>query len=307
VARFRRYLTYRILANMNRTAATSRLLALAFAGIGSCAAAAFKDAQFEVKPDFDIVYGTAAVGQPKPGEKDLLLDLYQPAGPAAPAIRPGLVLVHGGGFIQGDKRSPNANMANLCREMAARGYVCVSINYRLQKDDPPGPPGADPKAHIRQAAVDDSEQAVRWMIRNAPRYGVDPKRIALGGSSAGSITCLYLAYGEQGKRLPIRAVVDMWGMLATADESGRPVDRMERIQSGKPPLIVIHGTKDPAVNYSHAVKIRDRAKQVGVECDFNAVDGAGHNVPLTAIVDGVTLYQKIADFLYRQLDLGNLK
>src|SRR5690349_18802801 len=104
-----------------------KFLTLAFAAIGVCHAALFKDAQFEVKSDFDIVYGAAPVNQPKPGQMDLLLDLYQPAGPGAPALRPGLVLVHGGGFIQGDKRSPNPNMANLCREMAMRGYVCVSI------------------------------------------------------------------------------------------------------------------------------------------------------------------------------------
>src|ERR1044072_9179078 len=152
------------------------LSALAFAGMVPCPAALYKDAQFEVKTDFDIVYGTAAVGQPKPGRKDLLLDMYLPSGPDAPAVRPGVVLVHGGGFIQGDKRSPNPNMANLCREMAARGYVCVSINYRLEKDDPPGERGADPNAHIRQAAVDDTEQAVRWMADNAARYGVDSKR-----------------------------------------------------------------------------------------------------------------------------------
>ena len=43
---------------------------------------------------------------------------------------PALIFVHGGGFRQGDKRG--RNYINPCIDFAARGYVCVTVNYRLQ-------------------------------------------------------------------------------------------------------------------------------------------------------------------------------
>ena len=103
---------------------------------GDAGSSLFIDPIYAVKVTNDVVYATAQVQSPTPGEKSLLLDLYEPEGNSAPRLRPGFVVIHGGGLARGDKRTEN--MVELCREFAARGYLCVSINYRLVPDDPPG-------------------------------------------------------------------------------------------------------------------------------------------------------------------------
>ena len=95
---------------------------------------AFLDSEFAVVVESDIVYATGAVRSPTVGEIDLHLDVYRPADANLPALRPGFILIHGGGFTGGSKT--NATMVALGNAYAARGYVAASISYRLVGDDP---------------------------------------------------------------------------------------------------------------------------------------------------------------------------
>src|SRR5256885_956012 len=109
----------------------------------------------------DVTYRTVD------GEQ-LGLDVYQPAKKGK--SRPAVVVVHGGGWTQGDK----ALFAQQGNQLAERGFVAFSINYRLAP------------AHPYPAAVQDVEAAVAWVRKHAKAYGVDPKRVgALGGSAGG--------------------------------------------------------------------------------------------------------------------------
>ena len=249
--------------------------------------------RFETRLTRDVVYGTGAVRAPRPAPKPLLLDLYEPVGRDVPVRRPGVVLLHGGGWTRGDKRGPEpySNMTELCRELASRGYVCASINYRLVADDPPGA-AATPLDRTIQASVEDARNAVEWMVANAARYGADPARIVIGGSSAGGGTALMLGYGERGRRLPIRAVLDFWGGLGS---------RVDWIANGGPALLIVHGTADEITDFSAAQELADRAKKVGVPHELIGVPGGRHNVPLDRIVGGVPHYERIAAFLEREL------
>ena len=78
--------------------------------------------RFETRLTRDVVYGTGAVRAPRPAPKPLLLDLYEPVGRDVPVRRPGVVLLHGGGWTRGDKRGPEpySNMTELCRELEVR-------------------------------------------------------------------------------------------------------------------------------------------------------------------------------------------
>ena len=143
----------------------------------------------------------------------LRLDLYEPAGDTA-AARPVLVWIHGGGFVSGTRT--DGQIPTLARALALRGYVSVSISYRLRT---PVQVAADPTGTIRDA-VHDARAAVRWVRANGRAYRLDTARVALVGSSAGAITALVSTYdqslgegasGSPGFSSRVRTVVDFWG------------------------------------------------------------------------------------------------
>ena len=85
---------------------------------------------------------------------------------------PAIVFVHGGGWRSGDKRSRNFLRPTL--DFAAKGYVCMTVNYRLLGEAP------------MPACIEDVKCAVRWLRAHAAEYGVDPNRIGAYGNSAGA-------------------------------------------------------------------------------------------------------------------------
>lgn len=101
------------------------------------------------------------------GDRQLLLNLYRPK--KLNGLLPAIVCIHGGGWNKGDRR----HHANLAKALAARGYVTVSIDYRLSGE-------ATFPAHVH-----DCKAAVRWMRANAEKWGVDGDMIGATGASAG--------------------------------------------------------------------------------------------------------------------------
>lgn len=254
----------------------------------------FINSRFPVKITNDVVYTTTPDGTSRDTAAALLLDIYEPSGSSAPRLRPGFVAVHGGGLGRADKR--DANMAELCRELAARGYVCTSINYRLRSDDLRFP-GATPVARAIAAAVEDAGWAVMWLRDNADRYGVDSQRIAVGGSSSGAEIVLRLAYGGTHRRVPVAAVFSWVGGLNGHEDL---------IDGDEPALFIVHGADDNSVPVTEAFALARRARQVGVPHELWLCEGLGHNVPLDRRPGGVALYRHLAEFLHREMDLGRL-
>jgi len=259
---------------------------LGLAVLPAQAATLFKDPQFGVKVVRNIQFGTADVRQPKPAKRALFMDVYQPEGDS-PFKRPAMIAIHGGGFLFGDK----SEMTNLCRELAARGYACFSINYRLVPDDPPGT-SQDQYARTVMAAVEDAHRATEWILANKAKYDVDPGRLFIGGSSAGAVTSMLLAYNPKIKTPRFRAVADMWGTMGT---------RVGWLKKGGPPLLIIHGKEDDTITVSAAEQIDARARQTGLPHETFLIDGMGHGVPLNFQVNGQTLLQHLVDFFYRQM------
>lgn len=109
------------------------------------------------------------------GEREMQLDLYRPEG--VKEALPAIVCIHGGGWYKGDRSS----MAKLAQALAARGFVTVSISYRLSGE-----------AKF-PAAIQDCKAAVRWLRANATTYGVNPEAIGVTGLSAGGHLAALLA------------------------------------------------------------------------------------------------------------------
>jgi len=103
-----------------------------------------------------------------PGEPDVPVRVYAPASQDGPL--PGLLYIHGGGFILGTVAMFDGEAKRIAAEV---GVVVVSVEYRLAPEDP------------YPAGLDDCFAALVWAAKSADELGIDPARLAVGGDSAG--------------------------------------------------------------------------------------------------------------------------
>jgi acetyl esterase/lipase len=103
------------------------------------------------------------------GAPDVPVIIFSPSG--KPQNAPGLLYIHGGGFIMCNAKMFSADCERIVENA---GCVIMSVDYRLAPENP------------FPAALDDCYAALRWMFASAQKLGVDPARIAIGGESAGA-------------------------------------------------------------------------------------------------------------------------
>lgn len=119
--------------------------------------------------------------------------IYRP--PGAPGVSaPAVVFLHGGGFVLCDIESHDG----FCRRMAARtSSVVVSVGYRLAPE------------HPAPAAAEDAYSVFDWVARHAAELGVDPRRIAVAGDSAGGnlAAVVPILCRERGTAAPVAQIL----------------------------------------------------------------------------------------------------
>nr|WP_216652718.1 alpha/beta hydrolase [Nocardioides sp. zg-1308] len=142
------------------------------------------------------------------------LDIYLPAGEDAIADAPVLLQVHGGAWTLGTKEHQGRPLMN---RMAAKGWVCVAINYRLAPRDP------------WPAHIVDVKRAIAWVKDNIADYGGDPDYVAItGGSAGGHLTALaaltpgdpLFQPGFEDADTSVRAAVPFYGVYDLAGSTG---------------------------------------------------------------------------------------
>lgn len=99
---------------------------------------------------------------------DVPVRIYSPAN-RTDAV-PGLVYIHGGGFVLGDLDMFHAHVLRLVDVL---GIVVVSVDYRLAPE------------HPFPAPVEDCYAALKWVAAKSDELGIDPSRLGIGGESAG--------------------------------------------------------------------------------------------------------------------------
>lgn len=240
---------------------------------------------------------------------DLKLDVYYPRTDLF-KNRPLVMLIHGGAFYIGSKES--ACERELATSLAKRGYVVASIDYRLGFKLLP----ADIELSAYRA-IQDAHAALRFLAHNAKGLGIDPNQIYVGGTSAGGMASLNVAFmdnderperikqayreGRLGKieesgnkyteKFTIKAVANFWGGVADLNM----IDKDERI-----PVLSVHGTADDIVPYETDYPFRnagminrlvvdkmygsklidDRLKILGIRNRLVSLDGLGHEPEL---------------------------
>lgn len=196
---------------------------------------------------------------------NLLLDFYEPVGDTATA-RPLIIWAHGGSFLGGTKT--DGDVAALSQDFAEKGFACASINYRT---------GMWPidstnavKAVIR--AVQDMKAAIRFFYKDratANTYKIDTNNIFIGGSSAGAITALHLAYLDQECEAEVYlSLSELNAMGGIEGDSGNPgystdvvgvinlcgaLASYGYVEPNDVPLCSLHGNNDGIVPYNRGV------------------------------------------------------
>ena len=249
----------------------------------------------------DIVYGQA-------GGTDLVMDA---ALPESRVPTPAVILVHGGGWVRGDRR---VEVRPLFQPLSDAGFAWFSISYRLASD-------------ITQfgVAVDDVETAIRYVKSHATQFNIDPNRIALVGESAGGQLAAMAAL-KGGEAASVRALVafytptDLVSLIKNSNfipsqirnqVIGTPWERLvlaglsqlspvDNVRRNMPPVLLIHGTSDSLVPFQQSTQMCDRMRSVGAACEVFPIEGAGHGMRWWSISDRSIANKKMVTWLDRE-------
>lgn len=146
-------------------------------------------------------------------EDCLFLNVWTPAKSGSERL-PVLVYIFGGGFQQGDGSEPRYDGEN----MASKGIVAVSINYRLGIFGFFSHPDlTEESAHHASGnyGLLDQVAALRWVQKNIAAFGGDPRRVTIAGESAGSISVSALMASPLSKDMIAGAIGESGALIAT--------------------------------------------------------------------------------------------
>jgi len=259
----------------------------------------YRDAVFsQFTKTSDVTYGSAVDAGGT--TVTLKLDAWVPNGDTV-TKRPAIVWVHGGSFCCGDAATDafdksSGELVDEAQTFAKRGFVNFSINYRTEPGGCSASGGASQTCLTAiDEAMQDAETAVRWVRANASAYGVDTSRIAIGGSSAGAITAMNVAYDGNDAGTPAGSTVRAGVSFSGAHLFGT-------IEANDPPVFLMHGTEDRLVPYQWAVNTVDDATAAGAKAYLTTWEGAGHT-PYIEHHDEILFLT--TNFLYWAMDLAH--
>lgn len=226
----------------------------------------------------------------RPAGVPLLLDAWTPEGPGP---FPAVILVHGGGFIRGDRQS---YVRPLMQVLADAGFAWFSVSYRL------APRWKWP------AQVEDVEAAVRFVAANAGSWRLDKKRLAIFGESAGGfivssvgvrqkpggpLAAILPAYTFHAFDLPkanadgtiplpkggvFRELFGIEDTSAATQAKLRAAMPLLNLHPKMPPFLCYHSRDDASVPFAQSVRMCDAMKAAGLRCDVLPADGFGHGL-----------------------------
>jgi len=243
---------------------------------------------------------------------DLYLYIFEPEGHnAATEKRPAIVFFFGGGWNSG---APT-QFEQHARYLAMRGMVAICADYRVNSRQKTSP----------RECVADGKSAIRWMRTNAERLGIDPKRIAAAGGSAGGHVAAVAGMADglddpADEKTKISSKPNALVLFNPVYDNGPGGYGNERVKEwlplispahniskDDPPAIVFLGTKDNLIPVATAEKFKADMEAVGVKSELYLYEGQKHgffNESKGGTEDFIDTLRKTDAFL---VDLGYLK
>lgn len=309
-----------------------------FVVFGQISAQRYKDKIFTDVTLDSVTYGAANIYSGT--SQELKMNIFQPLGDTV-SNRPLLVLAHGGSFVGGSRYAPDVTY--LCTEFAKRGYVCVSIQYRLGVDVNEvlqGQIGPEFAKAVWRGTLD-GRGAIRFLRANADKYKISLGQVYVGGVSAGGVLGAHLAFldteaevasadpkidtttiggiegssGSPGQSWRVKGVISLCGALGN-------VAWMSNNKNVS--IFSVHGTNDETVPYktdyfyafgnkvaklSGGFELDSMAKVLGMKSVFYTFQDAPH-VPFSPGVgtpESSTAYMDTTEGLLRDFLFDDIK
>lgn len=232
-----------------------------------------------------------------------MVDVYVPKKRNSDKPLPVIALIHGGGWVNGDRLGYAAQAIQLAR---TGDYAAVTVGYRLTKEA------------SWPAQVHDCKAAIRWIRAHAKQLKLDADKIAVWGSSAGGHLSSLLGTSGDVKELEgdlgpntgfssrVQCVVNLCGpedftQALMFDKEGKPnwkddavsgllggnaqdktaeakaASPVTHVSKDDPPFITFHGTKDQRVAFLHAMMIHEALGKAGVTSAVIPITDGGHS------------------------------
>jgi acetyl esterase/lipase len=262
------------------------------------------------------------------GRKKVKLDIVK-ADDARPGQgRPGVLQIHGGGWVIGDKREQGIP---LLQHLAANGWVGVNANYRLS-----------PRATFPEHLID-LKRAIAWYREHATEHGADPDFLCVTGGSAGGHLCALVALtandpeyqpGFESVDTTARAAVPFYGVydftnrnstwpkltvrrfvepvvmkkkLSDDPEAFAKASPMDQVRPDAPPFFVVHGDLDTLAPVADAREFVARLRAVSpAPVLYAEMKGAEHAFDVfpshrtARVIEGIERFLHSVHEQYRQ-------
>jgi acetyl esterase/lipase len=196
---------------------------------------------------------------------------------------PVLVYLHGGGYYSGGKHREGRA---LLHRLAARGWVCVSANYRLR-------PTAGFDEHLA-----DARQVLGWARTHADEYGGDPRRVVMAGSSAGAHLTSLLALEPRSRLAAAICLYGHYGRYYGRNETETtPSTPFALPMDNAPAFFIAHGDHDTWTPVDAARRLAAQLRRTSPNpVVYAELPGGQHGFDLwrswrcSAVVDGIEAF-----------------